>query len=235
MTDLRDLLVLQQRDTAVDQLRHRRATLPERTLVTGLQEELARLRAELAVATGERDALAARQERLEADVAAGEAKRRTLEGRLASTSVPREAQAMSDEIDGIKARQLVLEDEELEIMEALEPIETTVAAGRAHEAVLEQRLSQGRDALASAETAIDGEIAQALVARADAVQPIPSALLDRYERLRTKLGGVAVATLDGARCTGCNLTLPTLELERLRGAASDTIVECDQCGRILVG
>ena len=234
MTDLRDLLVLQQRDTAVDQLRHRRATLPERTLVTGLQEELARLRAELAVATGERDALAARQERLEADVAAGEAKRRTLESRLAASSVPREAQAMSEEIDGIKARQLVLEDEELEIMEALEPIETTVAAGQAHEAALEHRLSQGRDALASAETAIDGEIAEAVVARADAVQPIPSALLDRYERLRTKLGGVAVATLDGARCTGCNLTLPTLEIERLRGAASDTIVECEQCGRILV-
>ncbi|HEY1280116.1 MAG TPA: C4-type zinc ribbon domain-containing protein [Acidimicrobiales bacterium] len=234
MTDLRDLLVLQQRDTAVDQLRHRRATLPERTLVTAIQEELTRLRAELAVATGERDALAARQERLEADVAAGEAKRRTLEGRLASTSVPREAQVMSEEIDGIKARQLVLEDEELEIMEALEPIETTVVAGQAQEEALEQRLTDGREALAHAETAIDGEIADAVVARAAAVQPIPSTLLERYERLRTKLAGVAVATLDGARCTGCNLTLPTLEIERLRGAAPDAIVECEQCGRILV-
>jgi hypothetical protein len=234
MTDLRDLLVLQQRDTAVDQLRHRRATLPERTLVTAIQEELTRLRAELAVATGERDALAVRQERLEADVAAGEAKRRTLEGRLASTSVPREAQVMSEEIDGIKARQLVLEDEELEIMEALEPIETTVVAGQAQEEALEQRLTDGREALAHAETAIDGEIADAVVARAAAVQPIPSTLLERYERLRTKLAGVAVATLDGARCTGCNLTLPTLEIERLRGAAPDAIVECEQCGRILV-
>jgi uncharacterized protein len=234
MTDLRDLLVLQQRDTAVDQLRHRRATLAERTLVTGLQDELARLRTELASATGERDALAARQERLEADVAAGEAKRRTLESRLASTSVPREAQAMSEEIDGIRARQVVLEDEELEIMEALEPIETAVAAGQAQEVALDRRLSEGREALARAETAVDGEIADALVARADAVQPIPSALLERYERLRTKLGGVAVATLDGARCTGCNLALPTVELERVRGAGPDTIVECEQCGRILV-
>ena len=162
MTDLRDLLVLQQRDTAVDHLRHRRATLPERTLVTGVQEELARLRAELAQASGERDALAAREERLEADVAAGEAKRRTLESRLASTSVPREAQAMSEEIDGLKARQLVLEDEQLEIMEALEPIETTVVAGQAQEVALEQRLSEGREALARAETTIDGEIVDAV-------------------------------------------------------------------------
>jgi len=233
MTDLHDLLVLQQRDTAVDQLRHRLATLPERTLVSGLQQELARVRAELATAGGEREVLAARQERLEGDVATGEAKRRTLEGRLASTSVPREAQAMSEEIDGIKARQLVLEDELLEIMEALEPIEAGVTAGEAEEAALQQRLGEAREALSAAETAMDGEITAAVIARADAAQAIPAALLDRYERLRAKLGGVAVATLDGARCTGCNLTLPTVELERVRAAGPDTIVECEQCGRIL--
>jgi len=233
MTDLHDLLVLQQRDTAVDQLRHRLATLSERTLVSGLQQELARVRAELATAGGEREVLAARQERLEGDVATGEAKRRTLEARLAATSVPREAQAMTEEIDGIKARQLVLEDELLEIMEALEPIEAGVTAGEAEEAALQQRLGEAREALSGAETAMEGEIAAAVIARADAAQAIPAALLDRYERLRAKLGGVAVATLDGARCTGCNLTLPTVELERVRAAGPDTIVECEQCGRIL--
>jgi predicted nucleic acid-binding Zn-ribbon protein len=234
MTDLHDLLVLQQHDTAADQLRHRRATLPERALVSGLQDELARVQSELAAAGGERDVLAARQERLEGDVAAGEAKRRILEGRLGSTSVPREAQTMSDEIDGIKARQSVLEDELLEIMEALEPLERTLSAGEEEVAGLEDRLAGALRALTGAEEAVDGQLADALVARAGAATPIPAALLDRYERLRARLGGVAVATLDGARCTGCNLALPTVELERVRAAAPDVIVECEQCGRILV-
>jgi predicted nucleic acid-binding Zn-ribbon protein len=234
MTDLHDLLVLQQHDTAADQLRHRRATLPERALVSGLQDELARVQSELAAAGGERDVLAARQERLEGDVAAGEAKRRTLEGRLGSTSVPREAQTMSDEIDGIKARQSVLEDELIEIMEALEPLEHTLTAGEQELALLEDRLAGARRALAGAEAAVDSQLADAVVARTGAAAPIPAALLDRYERLRTRLGGVAVATLDGARCTGCNLALPTIELERVRAAAPDVIVECEQCGRILV-
>ena len=44
MTDLHDLLTLQHHDTTIDQLRHRRATLPERTLVTGIEGQLARLR-----------------------------------------------------------------------------------------------------------------------------------------------------------------------------------------------
>jgi len=234
MTDLHDLLVLQQHDTAADQLRHRRATLPERTLVSGLQDERARLQSELSSAAAERDGLVARQERLEGEVAAGEAKRRTLEGRLAATSVPREAQAMSDETDGIKARQSVLEDELLEIMEAVEPLDSTLAAGRDTLAGLEERLDSARTALAGAEADVDRQLADVLAARADAAGPIPTTLLERYERLRSKLGGVAVATLDGARCTGCNLTLPTLELERVRTAAPGVIVECEQCGRILV-
>jgi uncharacterized protein len=234
MTDLHDLLVLQRHDTAADQLRHRRASLPERTLVSGLQGELGRLGSELAAIGEEHDDLAARQAHLEADVAAGEAKRRVLETRLASTSVPREAQAMSAEIDGIKARQSVLEDELLEIMEALEPLEARLLSGADEQARLEERLTVARSSLAAEEARVDDELAGLLVARAGALNPIPNALVDRYERLRAKLDGVAVATLDAGRCTGCNLRLPTLELERVRSAAPDVVVECEQCGRILV-
>jgi predicted nucleic acid-binding Zn-ribbon protein len=234
MTDLHDLLVLQRHDTAADQLRHRRATLPERALVSGLEGELRRLGGELSTAGTERDALGARQERLEAEVAAGEEKRRTLERRLSSTSVPREAQAMSDEIDGIKARQSALEDDLLEIMEALEPLDARIATGAAERVDLDERLVTARTALVDAEAAVDAALAGETTERAEAAAAVPAPLLARYERLRSRLGGVAVATLDGPRCTGCNLTLPRSELEQVRAAAPDVIVECEQCGRILV-
>lgn len=234
MTDLHELLALQQLDTAADQLRHRRATLPERALVAGLESELARLGAELRQAGAERDRLAGDQARLETDVAAAQDKRRTLERRLASTSVPREAQAMSDEIDGLQGRQSTMEDQLLELMEALEPLEAQLTAGAAEQAQLDERLTTGRAALAHAEAGVDAELATVGAARNQAAAAIPEVLLARYERLRAKLNGVAVATLDGPRCTGCNLVLPVLELERVRAAAPDVIVECEQCGRILV-
>jgi predicted nucleic acid-binding Zn-ribbon protein len=189
---------------------------------------------ELAAAGKERDALAGRQERLEAEVAAGEDKRRTLERRLASTSVPREAQAMSGEIDGIKARQSTLEDELLEIMEALEPLDARIAAGTTERADLDGRLVTGQAALVDAEAAVDAELAAVSSERDEAAAAVPAPMLARYERMRSRLGGVAVATLDGPRCTGCNLTLPTSELERVRTAGPDDLVECEQCGRILV-
>jgi len=56
----------------------------------------------------------------------------------------------------------------------------------------------------------------------------------RYERLRSKLGGVGVARLDGRQCTGCHLDLSPGELDLVRHAADDELVECPQCSRLLV-
>jgi predicted nucleic acid-binding Zn-ribbon protein len=234
MTDLNALLALQQQDTAADQLRHRRATLPERALVAALDAERTRLGVELARATTEHDRLAADQERIEAEVAVSEEKRHLLERRLASTSVPREAQTMSAEIDGLKARQLSMEDELLELMEALEPLDLRLETGAIERVQLDERVAATRIALADAEAGVDAELAAVGAARVQAAAPIPDAMLKRYEHLRSKLAGVAVATLDGHRCTGCNLELPLLELERIRAADPDVIIECEQCGRILV-
>ena len=106
MTDLHALLELQHQDTAADQLRHRRADAA-RAGAGGRPARPSRRASPPSWArrTAEHDRLAADQTRLEGEVAVSEDKRRTLERRLSSTSVPREAQAMSDEIDGLKARQ----------------------------------------------------------------------------------------------------------------------------------
>jgi predicted nucleic acid-binding Zn-ribbon protein len=234
MSQQHDLLVLQQHDTLIDQLRHRRATLPERALVSQLTTERARLSDELATVQSERDRLGDAQGRLEGQVAGVEDKRRTLERRLSATSVPREAQTMSVEIDSLKARQSVLEDEIMEIMEAVEPLEARIDVGGDERRFLEERLVVAGAALVDGEADIDQQLRQATVERDEVARAVPEPLLSRYERLRSSLGGVAVATLDGGRCTGCNLTLPTAEAERARRAGPDAIVECEQCGRILV-
>jgi hypothetical protein len=35
-------------------------------------------------------------------------------------------------------------------------------------------------------------------------------------------------------CSGCHLTLPAMEVDRIRKAPADEVITCDQCGRILV-
>src|SRR3984885_5102030 len=58
---LDQLLVVQDLDTAITQLQHRRAALPERTGLTGLEVELANLNAEKIALMGRRAELMATQ------------------------------------------------------------------------------------------------------------------------------------------------------------------------------
>jgi predicted nucleic acid-binding Zn-ribbon protein len=52
--------------------------------------------------------------------------------------------------------------------------------------------------------------------------------------LRTRLKGTGAARLIGHRCDGCHLELSSAEVERIRATTPDSVVTCDQCGRILV-
>ena len=63
---------------------------------------------------------------------------------------------------------------------------------------------------------------------------LPAELAERYELLRAHLGGVGAARLVGERCDGCHLTLPSVEMERIRRLPPDEFATCPQCDRILV-
>jgi predicted nucleic acid-binding Zn-ribbon protein len=234
MTVLEALFELQQHDTTLDQLRHRRAHLPLRGEVATLEVEHRGL-AEDAKALGvQRDELAARQARLESDVDACERQRASIDRRLASTSVPREAQTMSDEIEVLRARQSTLEDQLIDIMELLEPLDGRMAQLETAMGEIDARLVATRAELVQGESDVDALIENEGMARARAAEPIGAEVRANYEKLRTKLGGIAVARLDHNRCTGCNITLPTIELERIRSAPPEEIVFHEECGRILV-
>ena len=54
-----------------------------------------------------------------------------------------------------------------------------------------------------------------------------------YEQLRAQ-HGVGAAALRRGRCEGCHLSLNTVDLNRIRAAAPDEVLRCEECRRILV-
>lgn len=56
------------------------------------------------------------------------------------------------------------------------------------------------------------------------------ALINRYKRVRLHHNVPVVEVKDG-KCSGCNMSLPSLAIRRLVG--EDMILECDNCGRLL--
>jgi predicted nucleic acid-binding Zn-ribbon protein len=91
-----------------------------------------------------------------------------------------------------------------------------------------------RATLAEAETAVDAELVNAGAQREAIVGDLSGELLATYEKLRARLGGVAVARLEGSQCLGCHLSLPATEIDAIRHAAPDAVVTHEECGRILV-
>lgn len=236
MAAFEELLRVQEHDTTIDQLRHRRLTLPERAELEKVEAELTTLERTYGEVAGRRDEVARRQQRSEDELASVEAKMAEVRDRMYSgqVTIPRELQAMQAEIESLGRRRSALEDEILEAMTEREPIDEELSRLDAGRAGLDADGARLRTAIAEAEAAIDGELAREEAERAEAFATIPGDLAKLYDQLRSRLAGVGAARLVNGRCSGCHLTLPATELDRIRHEPPDTLIRCDQCGRILV-
>lgn len=230
------LLDVQDRDLVADQLRHRHASLPERLALAEQEASVARLDTELAELRERLTTLQRSQKRLEDEIATLEAKAAAENTRMYSGSIsaPRELQALQEEIDGLVRRQRSLEDEVLDLLEAAEPLQEEIDRLDLRREALAGEADRVRDLLGAAEAEIDTELASVTAARHELAAALPGDLLTTYERLRERLGGIGVARLEGAQCTGCHLRLPATEVDALRRAAPDAVHFHEECGRILV-
>ncbi|HUR48050.1 MAG TPA: C4-type zinc ribbon domain-containing protein [Acidimicrobiales bacterium] len=236
MGDLEVLLEVQAHDTTTDQLQHRRSTLPERTELEDLLRERATAKAELKRIDAELEAAESRRTALEGEVSEADARISSIEGRMFGGTVTssKELESMAAEVDSLKSRRSGLEDEALEAMEAAEAVRTEKDRALGADAARVAAIAGAEARLADSEAGVDALIEVEQTARASLVATIAPDLLTAYERIRTKLGGIGAARLEGDRCTGCHLSLPSGEVERLRHEPADAITYCDNCSRILV-
>jgi predicted nucleic acid-binding Zn-ribbon protein len=230
------LLVVQDLDTLLTQLAHRREVLNERSGLTGLAAELEALATEKAALLAQRGVLADTQKDLEAHIATLNERSSAIETRMyaARGSSTRDLQAMDEEVRHLNQRRRELEDEELVAMVDQEPIDAALAALEARTAPLEAKVNVLRGEVALERSEIEAELATATASRAAEVALLPEPLAARYETLRARLRGTGAARLIGNRCDGCHLELSSAEVERIRATTPESVVTCDQCGRILV-
>jgi hypothetical protein len=230
------LLAVQDLDTSITQMEHRRNALSETSGLVAVESELATLGAEQADATGRRAALTATQNGLEEQIAGITERRDLVEKRLyaATSSSARDLQAMNEEVKHLTDRRAELEELELVTMLEADPIDAELAALRERITPLEVKANELRDEVEQERLEIDAAIASAAGTRAAEAAQLPSALSDRYEALRSRLKGTGAARLIGSHCDGCHLELPSMEVERIRALPPGEVATCEQCGRILI-
>jgi predicted nucleic acid-binding Zn-ribbon protein len=236
MSRWEQLLVVQELDTTVDQLRHRLRTLPERAELEQLALRRTAIESELAREADRRDELRRSQRRLEDEIA-------TINDKIVhddkalyagGITAPKDLQALQDEIASLQRRVRSLEDDELEIMELAEPVDAEMARLEAERTALDADSDRLVTAIAEAEIAIEGELVTEQAARDAAVSDVPPDMVSEYEQLRPQFGGIAIARLVGHSCGGCHLALSAVEIDRIKKLGADDPAHCEECGRLLV-
>jgi predicted nucleic acid-binding Zn-ribbon protein len=234
--ELEALLVVQEHDTARDRLRHRRASLPERTELETAATQLRATEAQATDVRAERDRVLVDERRLDDEARsigahADDADKRLYSGTVAS---PRELQALQADIEMLRKQRSQIEDRELEVMEAREALDAQLASLDGRAAQLGADTVRLQAIIAAAEQEIDDELAAEDAAWDGAAASVPPALLADYQRRRAQNRGAGAARLTGTTCGACHLSIPSTEAERIRRAGGAEVAYCDNCGAILV-
>lgn len=234
--DQRRLLDLQDLDSRLGRLAHRRRTLPELAEVERLSSRQGELRDLIVKAETEASDLTRAQTKAEADVDQVRTRSARDQERLDSGRVgsPKELESLQHEIVSLARRQSDLEEIVLEVMERLETVTARADALNAERGGIEGELSTAEQQRDAAFGEIDAETQSLDEQRTALAGRLPADLITLYEKLRTQHGGVGAAALRQRRCEGCRLELNAVEIAGIRAASPDEVLRCEECRRILI-
>jgi translation initiation factor IF-2 len=106
----------------------------------------------------------------------------------------------------------------------------TLAELRATFDVMKQAWEERKAALEKEQEAIVKHARELKAKRETVVATLPPEDVARYETMRKKLGGVAIAKMEGRSCGGCGASLPTSVVQKVHAGQ---VVKCPICGRLL--
>ncbi|MBW5424345.1 hypothetical protein GKQ77_22710 [Streptomyces sp. BG9H] len=230
------LLDVQSLDTRLQQLAHKKSSLPEHAEIESLTKDLTQQRDLLVASTTEESDCAREQTKAEQDVDQVRQRAARDQQRLDSGAVssPKDLENLQREIASLAKRQGDLEDVVLEVMERRESAQERVAELTERVSSIQARIDDATARRDAAFEELDGEAATVTKEREVVAGSVPADLLKLYDKLRAQQGGVGAAKLYQRRCEGCRLELNITEVNEVKAASPDTVLRCENCRRILI-
>jgi len=143
----------------------------------------------------------------------------------------KELQALQREIDQIKLGNSQLEEE---VIKLLEEAESYASALRAKEEELKQLEAAWREKQGEIEAQVAGierAVAEASALRQAIATRLNRELIERYELIFSRRGGMAVVTVSDGICQGCYMNIPPQLWNEI--IKSEKLILCPSCHRIL--
>ncbi|MHB8625488.1 MAG: zinc ribbon domain-containing protein [Aggregatilineales bacterium] len=160
-------------------------------------------------------------------------KRDAAEKRLYSGIItnPKEMTDLQREIEALQRQRVKLDDDRAEAELEIEQIESNRHTAQDTLAQVEAAFAQSQAGLIAEKAQLTAEQATNIRRRQEAIAPIPPATLVRYDDLRAKKRGIAVALLKDGSCTVCGVEQTTVLSQQVR--IGQQLILCHSCGRIL--
>ena len=221
---------LQKVDSQVLEIERSAETIPQK--IAHLEKGMDKLRSELGTQNNELEQLKREQAELETVVGEESNKHKHWKRRLNDIKSTREYQALSREIENGERQVRELEEKLLELSSQVESKEKETQERGAELKIEEQEVRSTIEGLKRAQEQVQADADKARLGREKVLEKVPPRVLKRYETLRKRLGGVAIAVVRSNACSGCNMRIrPQQEVELLRATSWET---CPNCHRILV-
>lgn len=217
-------------DTQLTQLERTLAGLDDGGRLRVLVEQA---RAEEEAAAADLKVKQARLRSLEFELQTTVDKARKIEQDLYSGRVgnPKELTAMQEDVASLGRQRRRIEDEMLALMEETEQLANAVGTLEAQRQGRERELEEYLAQYQTHTRTLAGQLETLRGTREAKAAEIDPDLLRRYERLRPRKDGVAVAAVIGGVCEGCHVAIPEgRAAEILEG---QRLFTCEECGRIL--
>jgi predicted nucleic acid-binding Zn-ribbon protein len=227
--EIEPLIRLQDVDLQIRKLLEEKAQCPER--VEALQEIFANREKELQELRERVADITRRRKEIEEEVEVENIRLGKSQQKLSAVKTNREYQALLKEMDEIKKANKAREDEVIVTMEEADAIGTNVTAKTEELDRTRKELEAEKKHLARVESELDMQIEALSRDRKTIAKDVRKDLLTRYNFLREKRAGVALAVVIDSVCSGCHMNIPPqLYNELLRDERTHW---CPMCQRLI--
>jgi hypothetical protein len=226
---LEQLLILQDREQRIGQIRTEIETVPLRR--ESLEAQLAASKASVETLKQRARQVEIDRKKLELDVGTRSESISRLKTQQYQTRKNDEFQAIGHEIERYENEIRKIEDDELELMVLADKVKADLTEEQKKAAAAQESIARQSVDLDEKSKALESQLQQLTTERSELAGKIDEDLLARFERLFKSKGDAAVVAVEHGVCTGCHMKVTTATAAQVK--AGKEIVNCENCGRIL--
>lgn len=222
---------LQEVDTRLNAVRARLAVFPQR--LAEVNARLAAGKAQLEKSKESHSTALKDRKKYELDVEQWKEKARKYRDQAYQVKTNEAFKALQHEAEVAEGEIAKSEDRLLEEMVSSEQYDRQVKAAEKSFKQMEEETRAERTKIEAEKTVAEKELAGLAAERVKAVAVIPEDLVDHYQRIAKKHGGVAVAAIRGEACGACGAHIRPHVFQELSREDNPELYHCELCTRIL--